>query len=276
MKPEDAFLKISDALRGIKDPYVAATVQQDLFGKSAAGMTEVLKMGSAAFAETQSKLASQGRLFSAEDAEKMGEANDAIDALGDSWKGLKQSAAIAASDGVLAFVRALDEAISGTKGLDDALSELDKKRLGSGKIATKGDSSGNLGEAGGMLLDFVMTPVNVLGRGDQRNIEERMTDRVRRQASDEQEKLKAVAAELDASANQEYEKKKSEFYAALQRLNAARAGGNTAGIEKEAEAVRRLNEELDNLDNTPPPKPQEDDGKYKEAADKYIEGLKAK
>lgn len=276
MRPEDAFLKISDALRQIKDPFAAATIQQDLFGRSAVQMADVLRMGSEEFAAIQGKLSMQGRLFTSEDGEKMEQANDAIAALGDSYKGLKQSAAIAASDGVLAFVAALDEAISGTRSLDDAMSELEKRRLGSGKVRTENDTSKNLGEAGGMLLDFIMTPINVLGRGDQRNIEERMTDRVRRQASDEQEKIKAAAAELDASANTEYEAKKGEFYAALKRLNEARAGGNAAGIAKEAEAVQRLNAELDRMDNTPPPKPQEDDGKYKESAEKYIEGLKAK
>lgn len=97
LKPEQAFLKISDALRNTTDPYARASIGADIFGKSAANLNEVLRMGSKEFGELHDKLARSGKLFSAEQAEQVDRAAKAYERMGASWEVLKTKATLLAA-----------------------------------------------------------------------------------------------------------------------------------------------------------------------------------
>ena len=121
--PEEAFLRISDAAAGIRDPFQRAAFVTDLFGKSGQSLLGILGKGREGITELRKEARLLGVSLSSDAAEKAGLADDAMKRLDSSWMGLKTTLAIELAPAMTSFVNWL--AIDVPAGARKAKAEVD-------------------------------------------------------------------------------------------------------------------------------------------------------
>jgi len=112
MAPEDAFVKVGEAIRGLESPTLQAATAMKLFGKSGAELLPMIKAGMAEAADEADRL---GIVMSGETAEAMDLLGDKWDALGEAWDGLWRNlgAPLAQSPEVVEAVQAITDVVAG-------------------------------------------------------------------------------------------------------------------------------------------------------------------
>lgn len=117
MRPDEQFLAIADAVKELEDDQKQLAVSAKIFDSEAAAIVTTLQLGSDAIAEYREEARKMGITLTREQAAKAEAANDAIDKLDRTWKGLTQSMAIALAGPFSNFVKWVGEAIIKTDTL---------------------------------------------------------------------------------------------------------------------------------------------------------------
>lgn len=94
MRPDEAFTVIGDALNGVGNAAQRNSLAMDIFGKSAAKIDAVLRLGGEGVHAATQETQRLGMSFSAIDAKKVDAAGDAIGKLGSAIKGAAQQTVI--------------------------------------------------------------------------------------------------------------------------------------------------------------------------------------
>lgn len=100
MRPDEAFTVIGDALNGIENPLQRNALAMDIFGKGAATLGPLLKMGGDGINAATQEAEKLNLAFSQSDHEKVDAAGDAVGKLKNSFKGLFQLAVVELAGGV--------------------------------------------------------------------------------------------------------------------------------------------------------------------------------
>lgn len=87
-KPDEQFLQIAEAMKGLNSQSEKVLAAYELFGGRGAALLRTLEAGSAAFEEAEEKTQRFGTAISAVDAKSVEDANDAFTDLGESIKGV--------------------------------------------------------------------------------------------------------------------------------------------------------------------------------------------
>jgi len=93
LSPEEAFLKLGEAIAGIEDPLVRANVAQGIFGRAGMDLIPMFDQGAEAMAELRQEAHALGIVFDQEAAAKAEEMTDAMTRMNESVSGLKMAIA---------------------------------------------------------------------------------------------------------------------------------------------------------------------------------------
>jgi len=94
LSPEDAFLRVGEALRSVKDNTERLALANDIFGKGSRDLMTLLGMSRAEYDALQRSMQLRGELFTAAELARVEQVNDAIGDLHASWRALWQNAAV--------------------------------------------------------------------------------------------------------------------------------------------------------------------------------------
>lgn len=103
---------LADRLRGIKDPTERAAAAAQVFGKNWAALDPLLQKGGDAIREAAAAVA-DGLVVTEAEVQKTEEARMALDALSDTWTGLKNTVGLEAAPILTAALTNINEVLSG-------------------------------------------------------------------------------------------------------------------------------------------------------------------
>jgi len=95
MKPEDAFIKIAEAIADVEDPLLRAAVAQDLFGRAGMDLLPMFDQGAEGLKAMREEAHKANIVFSEEGAKAAEDLTDAMQRVEDATQGLKNAIAVA-------------------------------------------------------------------------------------------------------------------------------------------------------------------------------------
>lgn len=143
LSPDQILSKIADSLSGVEDNTTKVAAAMDIFGRSGAGMLNVLRGGSDGLKEMQMRAEKLGITFNSFDAAKIEQANDAITSMKEVFKGFFRLVAIELAPFVTAFA--------------DKISDLGTRGAGAGGFIA--NAFGFVGESIAVVADVVDTVI---------------------------------------------------------------------------------------------------------------------
>lgn len=117
MKPDEAYVKIAQALDGIKNPAERAAAAQEIFGKSGVRMLGALSAIAKGFGDSKEEAEAFGQVISSVDAAKVAQANDNISKLGLAAEGAGNTLAIELAPAITAVTEEMLALIKSSGGV---------------------------------------------------------------------------------------------------------------------------------------------------------------
>lgn len=111
LKPEEAFLKIGEAIAGIEDPLKRAAIAQDLFGRAGMDLLPMFDSGAEGLKKMREEAHKLGIVFDKETAQKAEDLTDAIYRVEQSTQGLKNAIAVALAPEIEKAAKQIEEFI---------------------------------------------------------------------------------------------------------------------------------------------------------------------
>jgi hypothetical protein len=153
--PEEAFMRIADAVSRIRDPLQRAAFVTDVFGKSGQSLVGILSKGRAGIQELREEAQRLGVSLDSETAQKIGLADDSLKRFDASWKGLKTTLVVEVLPAITSTMNYLSRLIASwrsfRKDIGDDLERLRRQALPKNGM---GVADPNLPGKGGGLPDL--------------------------------------------------------------------------------------------------------------------------
>lgn len=105
MQPGQQFLSIAKSISEIETPMERVAAVQDIFGKSAAEMGNLLNLTGGDIANYQKAIAQSGRSLTESQLNELSRLKDAVEDLGGAWEGLKVQATLAIAPGITGRIK---------------------------------------------------------------------------------------------------------------------------------------------------------------------------
>lgn len=116
LSPEDAFIKIGDAIAGIESPALKSALATKIFGKAGADLIPLFNLGAEALKKSQDEAIRFGLAIDNVDTSKLESMNDSIEKIGMSAQGSARQFAVGLAPSIAAVVESL---LSGVNSADE-------------------------------------------------------------------------------------------------------------------------------------------------------------
>jgi len=127
LSPDQQFEKLADSVSALKDPADRARASVDLFGRSGTDLLPVLLQGSRGIRAMRQEAEQLGAVLSAEDIEKLREADDSIKKLDASWLGFWRTLAAKATPALEYFFDTLRKGLGGATEREQQIEDVNSQ-----------------------------------------------------------------------------------------------------------------------------------------------------